>query len=328
MQIARIKNEGIEWQTQQTGASKPAATEVTLQIAYAGVNRADVMQVAGAYPPPAGASDIPGLECSAVVMAVGQQVTNLKVGQRVAALLSAGGYAESVTVDARQVLPLPDNWTLQEGAGWLETFATAHLNVFQLANLKDGEVVFSYAGASGVGSSLIQLCREQKNPIYAAVGSEEKRQFCQQLGATGVFNRHQQDVHTQLKDIGGLDVILNPVAGDSVSRDQEILQTDGRLIVIGLLGGRHGQVDFGRLLMKRQRLLGSTLRSLSAAKKGQILTALWQQFGPAFAARRVVPVIDKVYSADTINDALDYLKEDQSQGKVVVKIADVADCDS
>ncbi|MGM0481383.1 MAG: NAD(P)H-quinone oxidoreductase [Pseudomonadota bacterium] len=323
MQTATIKNERIEWQKEVKQTKQPSATEVTIQIAYAGVNRADLMQVAGVYPPPEGASEIPGLECSGVITALGEQVEGLRVGQRIAALLAAGGFAESVTVDAAQVLPLPSSWSFEQGAGWLETFATAYLNVFQLAKLKNTDVVFTYAGASGVGSSLIQLCKEQGNAIYVAVGSEEKRHFCQQLGASKAFNRHQQNLHDELKALGGVDVILNPVAGGSVNRDQTVLNSDGRLIVIGLLGGREGPVDFARLLIKRQQLLGSTLRSLPVADKGSILRGLWRQFGEAFTARRICPVIDKVFTAEQINEALEYLKNDSSQGKVVVKIADL-----
>jgi len=323
MQAAKIEQGKIQWVSAQQEDQQPGPGQVTIRIGYAGVNRADVMQVAGAYPPPEGASEIPGLECSGVITAVGEQVSKLHVGQKVAALLAAGGYAESVTVSAQQVLPVPAGWQLRQAAGWLETFATAYLNVFQLGQLSSADRVFAHAGASGVGTSLIQLCKEQGNPIYVAVGSDDKCRLCEQLGATQAFNRHQQDYLETLTGLGKVDVVLNPVAGDSVARDQQILNDDGRIIIIGLMGARQGTVDFGRLLVKRQRIIGSTLRALSAARKGDILTAMWRQFGAAFSAGRVTPVIDKEFDARQVNKALDYLRDDRSQGKVVLKIAEL-----
>lgn len=324
MLAARIEEGRVVWQPDHDlNQTTPAADEVTIRIAYAGVNRADVMQVAGAYPPPPGASAIPGLECSGVVTAIGDKVTDLAVGDKVCALLAAGGYAESVTVNAAQVLPLPSSWALERGAGWLETFATAYLNVFMLADLQPGDRVFAHAGASGVGSALLQLCKEQGTPIYVTAGSDEKCAFCRELGATEAINRHRQDYVEVLKEVGGVDVILNPVGGDSVERDQQVLKQDGRLVLIGLMGGRNGQVDFGRLLMKRQRLMGSTLRSLSSERKGAILSGLWQHFGEAFTAARVRPMIDRVVPAEKVNEALNYLQENRTQGKVVLKIAEL-----
>lgn len=326
MLAAQIKDNQIVWVSYDNG-NRPVLgkDDIEINIAYAGVNRADVMQVAGAYPPPAGASSIPGLECAGVITAVGSAVTQFQVGQKVCALLAAGGFAESVTVNQQQVLALPSSWSLAQGAAWLETFATAYLNVFMLAQLQPHERVFVHAGASGVGSALIQLCKEQGNPVYVTAGSQDKCEFCQALGATQVINRHQQDYVEVLSDAGGVDVILNPVAGDSINRDQKVLNTDGRLIVIGLMGGRHGSVDFGRLLMKRQRLIGSTLRALPSSKKGEILTALWQRFESAFATAQIRPIIDKEFPAADINTALAYLKDNHSQGKVVIKIADVGE---
>lgn len=323
MRVAQIEDGQVIWQSaNDADASQLNGSAVQIRIAYAGVNRADVMQTAGAYPPPAGASTIPGLECSGVVTAVGEAVSRFAVGDKVCALLAAGGYAESVIVDQAQVLPLPSSWSLAQGAGWLETFTTAYLNVFMLANLAANDVVFAHAGASGVGSALIQLCKEQGNPIYVTAGTDEKCQFCEQLGATLAINRHQRNYVEVLRELGGVDVVLNPVAGDSVNHDQVILNQDGRIVLIGLMGGRQGMVDFGRMLMKRQRLIGSTLRALPSARKGEILMAMWRHFAEAFSAARVRPIIDQVFTAAEVNNALQYLKENKSQGKVVLKLAD------
>lgn len=321
MQAATIKDGHIEWHKVPVEYDQPGVDEVTIRIAYAGANRADVMQVAGHYPPPAGASDIPGLECSGIITAVGSNVEQFAVGQKVVALLAAGAYAEFVTVSQRQVLALPNNWTLQMGAGWLETFATAYLNLFMIAQLGPSEHVFTYGGASGIGTAAIQLCHEHGNPVFVSVSSDSKIELCQRLGATKVFNRNHADLVNELNQRGGIDVVLNPVAGDSVEDNQRFLREDGRIVIIGLMGGRHSNVDFARLLMKRQRIIGSTLRSLSAAKKGLILQQMWQQFGEAFDAGHMQPVIDKVFTVTHINDALDYLRDNKTHGKALIKIA-------
>lgn len=319
MQALQLSEGKVHWSEVQP-LPQPAGNEVTVKVSSVGVNRADLMQIAGKYPPPPGASDIPGLEVSGIVAEVGCSVSSLQKGQRVAALLAGGGFAEYVNVPAEQVLFVPDNWTDEMAAGWLETFATAYLNVFMLANLQPKESVLTHAGASGVGSSLIQLCRESGNPITAVVGSSDKEIFCKELGATDTINRYQQDIIETMKDIGGVDVVLNPVAGDSIGKDQHYLNQDGRIILIGLMGAREGTVDFGRMLMKRQRIIGSTLRSLEPERKGEILTQMWQQFGPQFTSGAIKPVIDKTFGQKDIQQALDYVAANKTQGKVVVKI--------
>lgn len=319
MQALQLSEGKVHWSEVQP-LPQPAGNEVTVKVSSVGVNRADLMQIAGKYPPPPGASDIPGLEVSGIVTEVGSNVTALKKGQRVAALLAGGGFAEYVSVPREQVLPVPENWTDEMAAGWLETFATAYLNVFMLANLQPKESVMTHAGASGVGSSLIQLCRESGNPITAVVGSSDKETFCKTLGASETINRYQQDIIATMKDIGGVDVVLNPVAGDSIGKDQHYLNQDGRIILIGLMGGREGTVDFGRMLMKRQRIIGSTLRSLEPERKGEILTQMWQQFGHQFTSGAIKPVIDKTFGQKDIQQALDYVAANKTQGKVVVKI--------
>lgn len=301
---------------------KPEPGEVQLRVLSAGLNRADLMQIAGKYPPPKGASDIPGLEVCGVIEQVGSNITDWQPGQRVSALLAGGGFAERVNVSAQQILQVPQDWNNETAAGWLETFATAYLNVFQLANLGPGEKVLAHAGASGVGSSLIQLCRESGNEITAVVGSEEKSQFCLGLGAKNVINRYQQNIVDEVKALGDVDIILNPVGGDSIAKDQQYLAQDGRIILIGLMGGRTGEVDFGRMLMKRQKLIGSTLRALAPEQKGRILAGLWDDFGDKFKSSKIKPIIDQVFAAEDIQQALDYVAANKTQGKVVIKVSE------
>ena len=319
MQALQLSEGKVHW-SGVNPLPQPSDNEVTVKVSATGVNRADLMQIAGKYPPPPGASDIPGLEVAGTVAEVGSHVSGLQKGQRVAVLLAGGGFAEYVNVPAEQVLPVPDNWTDEMAAGWLETFATAYLNVFMLADLQPKESVLTHAGASGVGSSLIQLCRESGNPITAVVGSSDKESFCKELGATDTINRYQQDIIETMKGIGGGDVVLNPVAGDSIGKDQHYLNQDGRIILIGLMGGREGTVDFGRMLMKRQRIIGSTLRSLVPERKGEILTQMWQQFGSQFSSSAIQPIIDKIFEQEDIQQAFDYVAANKTQGKVVVKI--------
>ncbi|MGM0905212.1 MAG: NAD(P)H-quinone oxidoreductase [Pseudomonadota bacterium] len=321
MKAIQISEQKVAWKD-GINLNEPHADEVQLRVLSAGVNRADLMQIAGKYPPPKGASDIPGLEVCGVIEQVGSQVSDWKPGQRVSALLAGGGFAERVNVSAKQLLEVPEDWSNETAAGWLETFATAYLNVFQLAGLKQGERVLAHAGASGVGTSLIQLCRESGNEIIAVVGSDEKSRFCLNLGAKHVINRYQQDIVEEVKALGEVDVILNPVAGESIAKDQQYLKQDGRIILIGLMGGRTGEVDFGRMLMKRQRLIGSTLRALSSLQKGHILNGLWHDFGDKFKSSKIKPIIDQVFMADDIQKALDYVAANKTQGKVVLKLAE------
>ncbi|NQZ03882.1 NAD(P)H-quinone oxidoreductase [Idiomarina sp.] len=316
MKAARIKDGRIEW-TEVEQSKALDSHQVRIAISHAGMNRADLMQVAGAYPPPPGASDIPGLECSGTILEVGADVDAFNVGDKVCALLAAGGYAEQVVVDQQQVLPLPKGWSPEQGAGWLETFATAFLNVFQLARVKSHERVLIHAAAGGVGTSLIQLCKEKGIASVAVVGTDEKQQFCRKLGSHMTINRHHERDWQQL-DSEGVDVILNPIGGDSIARDQGFLNTEGRIILIGLMGGREGQVDFGRMLIKRQRIIGSTLRALSAERKGSILRELWDEFGAAFSAKRITPILDRVVAAHDVNEAMDYVRENRTFGKVIL----------
>ena len=321
MKAIAISEQKVHWNNHPE-LDEPQANEVQLRVLSAGLNRADLMQIAGKYPPPKGASTIPGLEVCGVIEKVGSEVNGWQTGQRVSALLAGGGFAEQVNVSAEQILEVPENWSNAEAAGWLETFATAYLNVYQLADLKPGERVLAHAGASGVGSSLIQLCRESGNELIAIVGSGEKAEFCLKLGAKHAINRHKQNIVEEVKALGEVDVILNPVAGESIAKDQQYLAQDGRIILIGLMAGLTGEVDFGRMLMKRQKLIGSTLRALSPERKGQILQGLWRDFGDKFKNSTIKPIIDEVFAADDIQQALDYVADNKTQGKVVITLSE------
>lgn len=292
--------------------------EVIIQVAYSGMNRADLMQLAGQYPPPPGASKILGLEVSGVVQAVGADVDDIQIGDKVCALLSGGGYAEYVAVPAVQVLPVPAGMSLLAAAGVCEVYATAWFNIYDIAAAQPNERILVHAAASGVGQAVLQLARAFGNPTFATAGSDSKLAQAQQLGASGLWNRRHGSFVDAVKAWGGADIILDPVAGEYLSWDQQVLNVDGRLIVIGLMGGRMGELDAGRLLMKRQRLIGSTLRSQPVSVKGRIMKALGEHVWHLFEQNKIAAMIDDVIPIAGVNEAFQRLRDNATQGKLVL----------
>jgi putative PIG3 family NAD(P)H quinone oxidoreductase len=240
-------------------------------VAAAGLNRADLLQKAGLYPPPPGASQVLGLECSGVISEVGAG-SSWQIGDRVCALLAGGGMAEEVVVDGRHVLPVPDGVSLVEAAALPEVYATVWLNLFQLAALKPGQKVLLHAGASGIGSAAIQLCKAFGNPCWVSVGSAERLAYCEALGAQGGVVR-DGDLES-LRDLGPFDVILDPVGGNYAALNLKLLAQDGRWVLIGLMGGREAKLDLAQVLAKRVQLLGSTLRSRDEQFKADLFSDL------------------------------------------------------
>ncbi|MEB0042032.1 MULTISPECIES: NAD(P)H-quinone oxidoreductase [unclassified Pseudomonas] len=291
--------------------------QVRIRIAAAGLNRADLLQRAGLYPPPPGASQVLGMECSGVISEVGAG-SAWQVGDRVCALLSGGGMAEEVVVDGRHVLPVPDGMTLPEAAGIPEVYATAWLNLFQLAALKPGEKVLLHAGASGVGSAGIQLCKAFGNPVWVSVGSAERLAYCEALGAQGGVVR--SDNLESLKDLGPFDVILDPVGANYAALNLKILKVDGRLVLIGLMGGREAQLDLALVLGKRIHLLGSTLRSRDDQFKADLLSDLGQHVWPLFTEGRLKPQLARSFAVKDAEAAFAELATNQVSGKVVLVI--------
>lgn len=320
MHAIAIERERLLWR-EHPSPEGPAIGEVRLRVAWAGVNRADLMQRAGHYPPPPGVSDILGLEVSGTVVEVGPDVDGLRPGDRVCALLAGGGYAEEVVVDARQVLPLPEGVGLREAAALPEVFATAWLNLFMEGQLQTGERVLLHAGASGVGTAAIQLCRAFGHPCFVTAGSDAKLAACRELGADGTFNRHEGSFVEAVKAWGGADMILDPVGAAYLEDNQRVLNTDGRLVLIGLMSGRRAELDMGRMLMKRQRLIGSTLRAKPPAAKGAILDALLAHVWPRLANGELRPLIDRTWPIDEAEAAHAHMQEDANIGKVLLAVS-------
>lgn len=314
-----IDGEQLSWQAMEPPPA-PGAGEVRLRVAWAGVNRADLMQRAGHYPPPPGTSEIMGLEVSGTVIATGPGVEWPAVGEPVCALLAGGGYAEEVVVDARQVLPLPEGLGLREAAALPEVFTTAWLNLFMEGALAEGERVLLHAAASGVGTAAIQLCRAFGHPCFATAGSEAKLAACRELGADAGWNRHDGSFVEAVKAWGGADMILDPVGASYLADNQQVLNADGRLVVIGLMGGRQAKLDLGRMLMKRQRLIGSTLRARPPAAKGEILAALRRHVWPRLATGELSPLVDRTWPITAVEAAHAHMQRDANIGKVLLSV--------
>ena len=292
----------------------PAAGEVRIRVHATAVNRADLLQKAGRYPPPPGASDILGLECAGVVEALGAGVREWREGDTVCALLGGGGYAEFACVDARHCLPIPADYSFAQAAALPEAFATAWLNLFIEAALQPGERVFLPAGASGVGTAAIQLCQLRGNPCFVSVGSNAKLEQCLALGARGGIVRTETEATT----LGSMDVILDPVGGDALASHLRMLDTDGRLVLIGLMAGREAVIDLGRMLVKRQRLIGSTLRSRSTADRAALVAALRASVWPHFGPGGLRAVIDSQWPLADAEAAHAHVAANRNTGKVVL----------
>jgi putative PIG3 family NAD(P)H quinone oxidoreductase len=288
-------------------------------VAAAGLNRADLLQKAGLYPPPPGASQVLGLECSGVISEVGAG-SAWQVGDRVCALLAGGGMAEEVVVDGRHVLPVPEGVSLIEAAALPEVYATVWLNVFQLAALKPGEKVLLHAGASGIGSAAIQLCKTFGNPCWVSVGSAERLAYCEALGAQGGVVR--TDDLESLRDFGPFNVILDPVGGNYSALNLKLMALDGRWVLIGLMGGREAKLDLAQVLAKRVQLLGSTLRSRDDQFKADLLSDLGQQVWPLFAEGRLSPQLAKAFAVKDAEAAFAELASNTVAGKLVLVIDD------
>ena len=320
MHAITLDAERLRWQA-ITGPGPLKSDQVRLRVAWAGVNRADLMQRAGRYPPPPGASEILGLEVSGIVVETGPGVERPRVGDRVCALLAGGGYAEEVVVDARQVLPLPGGLDLCQAAALPEVYATAWLNLFMEGALTTGERVLLHAGASGVGTAAIQLCRAFGHPCFVTVGSEEKLAACRALGAEAGWNRHDGSFVEAVKAWGGADMILDPVGASYLADNQRVLNADGRLVLIGLMGGSSAALDLGRMLMKRQRLIGSTLRARPPEGKGRILAALEAEVWPRLASGEIEALIDRTWPIAEAEAAHAHMQGDANIGKILLAVS-------
>lgn len=303
----------LSWQVQPAAELKPG--EVRVRVMAAGLNRADLLQKAGMYPPPPGVTSVLGLECAGEVIEVTEGV-RWKIGDRVCALLAGGGMAEEVVVDQRHLLAVPDNLNWAEAAAIPEVFSTAWLNVFVLGNARPGEKVLIHAGASGVGTAAIQLCKAQGNPCWVSVGSQDKLDACVELGAEGGVLR--QGGIAALKDFGPFNVALDPVGATYAADHLDLLALDARWVLIGLMGGRDATLDLAKVLAKRISLIGSTLRTRDAEFKATLLAYMEQRLMPQFASGELKPMVAKTFGFADAAAAFEELARDQVVGKVIL----------
>jgi NADPH2:quinone reductase len=300
----------------------PGAGEVLIRVAASGVNRPDVLQRKGAYAPPPGASDLPGLEVAGTLVGGDIAATGLKQGDRVCALLPGGGYAELCVAPAVQVLPSPTRLTDIEAASLPETVFTVWQNVFEIARLKAGEWLLVQGGSSGIGVTAIQLAKAMGAKVVVTAGSDEKCAACVALGADHAINYKTQDFVAEvarLTDKRGVDVILDMVAGEYVAREVKCLAEDGRLAIIAVQGGTKSEVDTGAVLRKRLTITGSTLRARSVAYKGELARALRQKVWPLLEAGRFKPVIHQVFDAAQAAQAHALMESSTHVGKIVLR---------
>ena len=301
---------------------QPKAGEVLIKVAAAGVNRPDALQRAGAYPPPPGASDLPGLEVAGSIAGVGEGVSEWKIGDAVCALVPGGGYAAYCVTPAPQCLPLPKGLTMTEAASLPETFFTVWTNVFDRVRLAPGESLLVQGGSSGIGVTAIQMARALGNKVFATAGSAEKCAACTKLGAHAINYRNEDFLAVVKEATGGrgVDVILDMVGGDYVPRELNALADDGRLVFINTMGGRESTVDFRALMGRRLTITGSTLRPRSIAFKGAIAKSLREKIWPHIETGRIKPIIYKTFPLAEAAAAHALMESSQHIGKIVLTV--------
>ncbi|MAT84814.1 MAG: NAD(P)H-quinone oxidoreductase [Gammaproteobacteria bacterium] len=321
MKAIRIDGDTLVWGEAEPPALGPG--EVRIAVQATAINRADLVQRSGNYPPPPGASDILGLECAGEIVEVGEGVTRVEPGDLVCALLAGGGYAEQVVVPAGQVLKVPAGFDAVRAAAIPEVFATAYLNLYMEAALAKGERVLLHAGASGVGTAGVQLCRAFGNPCLVTAGGQDKIERCVALGADGGADRHAGGFEDTVKawtDGAGVDVILDPVGAGYLEQNVRCLATGGRLVLIGLMGGAVAEIHLGMLLVKRLRLIGSTLRARPISEKAAVMDALQRRVWPLFESGDVEPVIERVMPITEADAAHALVASNETVGKVVLTV--------
>ncbi len=300
---------------------EPAAGQVVLKVAYAGVNRPDALQRAGAYDPPPGASDLPGLEASGEVVALGAGVEGLSIGDKVCALLPGGGYAEYVATPAAHCLRVPDGMDLKQAACLPETFFTVWSNVFTRGGLKAGERFLVHGGSSGIGTTAIQLANAFGARVFATAGSAEKCEACVNLGAEKAINYRDEDFVGVMRAEGGANLILDMVGGDYISRNVKALAEDGRLVQIAFLQGPVAELNFALMMVKRLTLTGSTLRPQSDLAKAKIAQDLHEAVWPLLSAGKVAPVMHSEFPLAEAAAAHALMESSQHIGKIVLNVA-------
>ena len=307
-------------QVKQRSIPIPRQGEVLIKLAYAGINRPDVLQRSGSYNPPKGASDLPGLEGAGIISAIGSGVFEWKVGDEVCALLPGGGYAEYAVTPSLHCLPVPKGLSLKEAACLPETFFTVYSNIFQRGGLKAGEKFLVHGGSSGIGTTAIQMAHLFGARVFATAGSETKCQVCKDLGAERVINYHNEIFEDVLQVYGGVDVILDMVGGTYIQRNLKSLADDGRLVQIAFLESAKADLNLVQMMTRRLSITGSTLRPQNDLVKQRIAEGLQKHIWPHLASGRIAPIMDSEFPLAEAARAHTRMETSEHIGKIVLKI--------
>ena len=325
MKAIAVKIEKDEPQLRWQDAPAPVINrdEVLVDVKATAVNRADLLQARGLYPPPPGVSDILGLEIAGIVSAIGERVKGWKAGDRVLALVPGGGYAQQAAVHHQMLLSLPPGWSFTQGAAVPEVWLTAFLNLFVEGGLQKGETVLLHAGGSGVGTAGIQLAHASGATVFITAGTEPKLVACREFGAALAINYKQQDFLTEIRRATqekGVDLILDPVGGAYLDKNLQALAENGRLVNIGLLGGAGAEINMGLVLGKSLKIIGSRLRSRPLAEKIDLTRRFQERFWPLLESGRLQPVIDSIFPIQRAQDAHEYVRQNRNTGKIILDI--------
>lgn len=300
----------------------PGPGEILIQVAVAGVNRPDIAQRSGSYPPPPGASDLPGLEVAGTVVALGEGATRHKIGDTVMSLVAGGGYAEYCVAPDAQAMTVPPALSIIEAGAMPETLMTVWHNVFERGGLTEGETLLIHGGSSGIGTMAIQLAKALGAKVFVTVGSQDKADACLKLGADLAIDYKKQDFVAEVKEATGgrgVELILDMVGGEYIDRNYEAAAVDGRIVQIAFLGGPKATVNFAKLMMKRLHHTGSTLRPRSAADKAAMVAAIEQKVMPLIRDGRIKPLIDSSFALRDAADAHRRMETSTHIGKIVLK---------
>jgi putative PIG3 family NAD(P)H quinone oxidoreductase len=301
----------------------PDENEILIDVYAAGINRADLLQRRGLYPPPPGTSDILGLECAGIVTDTGPAVESFRRGDRVMALLPGGGYAERVSVHEGSVLPMPASMSFHDAAAIPETHLTAFLNLFLIGGIDAGDRALVHGGSGGVGTSAIRLCNEMGVTIFVTAGGDERCRRCEELGADAAIDYRSEDFVARVGELtgqSGVEVVVDPVGAPYLEQDLSILSPEGRLVLIGLMGGRRAEIDLSTLLRGRISIIGSTLRSRSAEEKAIIVEAFIDELSEALSQRRIDPVVHEIIPLEEASRAHRMMEKGEHFGKIVLEV--------
>lgn len=304
-------------------APKPAETQLVVDVHATALNRADMIQRRGGYPPPPGDSEILGLEIAGSVAAMGAAVDGFTKGDRVFGLVGGGGYAEQAVIDYRMAMPIPKEWSFEEAAAVPEVFFTANENIFTLGKLSAGETILIHAGGSGVGTAGIQISHHAGAKVFVTAGTAEKIENCKALGAAEGINYKTQDFVNEIRELtdgSGVDVVLDFIGAPYFERNLSILKTQGRLLQVGLIGGSTTDINLNTLMRNRLHLIGSVMRPQSIDEKIGITQRFTERWLPELKQRKLQPVIDTVFPLSQARHAHEYMEANRNFGKIILKV--------